>query len=99
LLLDSGIVKLTIEFSYHLTPLTSPICVGMYRVSPPVSAGLPGVSIAVPYTAVGYPLDEDKNAEGNVFGPLIVTVSPMQGLYAADEKIAKQVEKELKSLF
>lgn len=72
----------------------SPIATG-FGIPP----GFPGVSVTIPYTAAGYPVDNNENAEGNVFDDLIVTVSPIEGLYASDDKVAKRVEIALKSLF
>ena len=59
----------------------------------------PGVSVEIPYTAAGHPLDDDKKSEGNVLDDLVVTVSPIQGTYQADDKAEKKVKKDLKDLF
>jgi 5'-nucleotidase len=60
---------------------------------------LPGLSVEVPYTAAGYPVDDSDMSEGNVLDDLVVTVSPIQGTYQADDKTEKKVKKDLKDLF
>ena len=45
----------------------------------------PGMCLAIPYTAAGYPADESPNSEGNAIltGP-VVALSAMQGTFQAD---------------
>lgn len=65
----------------------------------PPDIGLPGVSVEIPYTNGGYPLDDAPESEANALGGTTVTVSPIRGTYAADSKQEKKVRKKLRSLF
>ncbi len=65
----------------------------------PPGIGLPGLSVDRPYTAAGYPEDESRRSEHNVLGDLTVTVSPIQGTYAADKRNEQQVRRSLRELF
>ncbi|NCA69824.1 MAG: acid phosphatase [Sphingobacteriia bacterium] len=59
----------------------SPIAQG-YGI--PADIGLPGVSLVIPPSVAGYPIDPSPLSETNALEPLVVTVSPIQGTYAAD---------------
>lgn len=65
----------------------------------PSDIGLPGLSVDRPYTAAGYPEDASIKSEHNALGGLTVTVSPIQGTYAADRRKEQRVKSALKSLF
>ncbi len=64
----------------------------------PAGLPLPGVSVEVPYTTAGYPEDTSRKSEGNVIDDLVVTISPIQGTYAADRRVEDDVEDALESL-
>lgn len=72
-----------------------PIAVG-FGVQP--GTAFPGVTVSIPYTNTGYPLDNSALSEGNVFEDGIVTISPIEGLYRADTRMNKVVGKSLGSL-
>lgn len=65
----------------------------------PPDIGLPGLGVDRPYTAAGYPEDNARRSEQNALGDLTVTVSPIQGTYAADRRKEQQVQRSLRSLF
>ena len=66
------------------------------RVGIPADLGLPGVSVALPASTAGYPEDDIEDGESRVLAPLTVTVSPIQGTYAADQQVVEQVRTMLK---
>ncbi len=65
----------------------------------PPGLPLPGVSVEIPYTAAGYPEDDSPKSEGNAIGELTVTVSPIEGTYAADLFRSLLVRHKLRDLF
>ncbi|MCB1677994.1 MAG: 5'/3'-nucleotidase SurE [Halioglobus sp.] len=65
----------------------------------PPGIGLPGLSVDRPYTAAGYPEDRSRRSEQNALDDLTVTVSAIQGTYAADRHQERRVRSSLKSLF
>ena len=65
----------------------------------PANIGLPGVSVEIPYTNGGYAEDTSSRSEGNALGGTTVTVSPIQGTYAADFFEEFRVKRRLRRLF
>lgn len=65
----------------------------------PANIGLPGVSVEIPYTLAGHPEDDSPRSEGNALGGTTVTVSPIQGTYAADFVKRLRVRRGIRSLF
>lgn len=65
----------------------------------PPGLPLPGVSVEIPYTVAGYPEDTRVHSEGNALDASTVTVSPIQGTYAADFFRHYLVGKKLRPLF
>nr|WHW29716.1 putative 5'/3'-nucleotidase SurE [uncultured bacterium] len=65
----------------------------------PPQINLPGLSVDIPYT-LSNPEDNSRRSEGNVIDEetLKVTVSPIEGTYAADQK-REQVRNRLHGLF
>lgn len=61
----------------------------------PADIGLPGVSIAMPPESAGYPVDDSPRSESNALGELVMTVSPIQGTYAADRSTGMRVRATL----
>ncbi len=64
----------------------------------PPGTPFPGVSLEIPYTVAGYPEDKSRKSEGNVLDDLVVTISPIQGTYAADRRYEDRVEDALEDL-
>ena len=65
----------------------------------PPNIGLPGVSVEIPYTLAGHPEDDSPRSEGNALGGTTVTVSPIQGTYAADFFKRLRVRRSIRPLF
>jgi 5'-nucleotidase len=65
---------------------------------PSSGLALPGVSVAIPPSDAGYPVDSSKRSETNVLKPLVVTVSPIQGTFAASEQLDGRVRGSLNRL-
>jgi 5'-nucleotidase len=59
----------------------------------------PGLSVEIPYTLAGHPQDNSRKSEANVVGDLTVSVSPIQGTYAADRWKEYAVRHSLRNLF
>ncbi|NOS73415.1 MAG: acid phosphatase [Methyloglobulus sp.] len=57
----------------------------------PANINLPGVSIVIPPSDAGYPVDKSPKSETNALKPRVVTVSPIQGTYAAEKAIEGKV--------
>ncbi|MBQ0719708.1 MAG: 5'/3'-nucleotidase SurE [Gammaproteobacteria bacterium] len=74
----------------------SPVAVG-FGIPPETT--LPGVSVEIPATLAGYPEDDSRHSESNVLGPKTVTVSVIQGTYAADRPTENKVKAKLMRLF
>ncbi|MEQ8689429.1 MAG: hypothetical protein RIC89_01145 [Pseudomonadales bacterium] len=68
------------------------------RVGVPADLNLPGVVVAVPPSAAGYPEDSASNSESGALKPHTVTVSPIQGTYAADRQVADRLRQNLRGL-
>ena len=68
------------------------------RAGVPAELSLPGVSVAVPASSAGYPQDEATSSESRVLKPRTVTVSPIQGTYAADQEMREAVKASLGGL-
>jgi len=64
----------------------------------PEGLPLPGVSIEIPASAAGYPEDDSPRSESNALGEKVVTVSPIQGTYAADPRAERQAFRALRPL-
>jgi 5'-nucleotidase len=65
----------------------------------PADIGLPGVSIVVPASNAGYPEDRSPRSESNAIEAGFVTISPIQGTYAAtDRRISGHVRSTLAPL-
>ena len=65
----------------------------------PAETDLPGVSVEIPATLAGYPEDNSPNSESNALQPKTVTVSVIQGTYAASRASANRVKAKLTRLF
>lgn len=65
----------------------------------PAEIGLPGVSVAIPFTEAGYAADNSSVSEGNALEGVTVTVSVIEGTYAADFFKEIRVRRGLRSLF
>lgn len=65
----------------------------------PADTTLPGVAVEIPATLAGYPEDTSPHSESNVLQSKIVTVSVIQGTYAANRWMANKVRARLRSLF
>lgn len=65
----------------------------------PADTTLPGVSVEIPATLAGYPEDTSPHSESNALQPKIVTVSVIQGTYAASRPTANKVRAKLTQLF
>ena len=67
----------------------------------PASTTLPGVSVASPSSAAGYPVDSNPTSETNVLlgSSGAVTVSPIQGTYQASSEKAATVFQQMGALF
>ncbi len=99
------------DFTFQFTQLGNSSNVGLQFVEDlsksaiaqsagiPEDLGLPGVDVAIPASSAGYPQDSEATGEARVLKPLTVTVSPIQGTYAADQQVAKEVEVLLQALF
>jgi len=74
----------------------SPVALG-YGI--PADTTLPGVSVEIPATLAGYPEDTSPNSESNALQPKTVTVSVIQGTYAASRPTANKVRAKLMPLF
>lgn len=57
----------------------------------PATINLPGVSIVIPPSDAGYPVDRSPKSETNALKPRVVTVSPIQGTYATEKAIEVKV--------
>ena len=68
------------------------------QVGIPADLGLPGVSVALPPASAGYPEDKAADSESRVLSPLTVTVSPIQGTYAADQQMDDEIRTFLEPL-
>jgi 5'-nucleotidase len=65
----------------------------------PPETDLPGVSVEIPATLAGYPEDDSAMSETNALQEKIVTVSVIQGTYAADTPTENKVKAKLAKLF
>ena len=65
----------------------------------PDDTSLPGVSVEIPATVAGYPEDTSPHSESNALQPKIVTVSVIQGTYAASRPAVIKVRVKLMQLF
>ena len=74
----------------------SPVAVGF---GIPDETTLPGVSVEIPATQAGYPDDTSSRSESNALQPKTVTVSVIQGTYAASRPTANKVKAKLTPLF
>lgn len=75
----------------------SPVAVG-YGI--PAGTPLPGVSLGIPYTTAGYPVDPAADSETRVLaGGTAVTVSPIQGTYQATADKSAAVLAQMKGIF
>ena len=74
----------------------SPVAVGF---GIPADTTLPGVSVEIPATLAGYPEDTSPNSESNALQEKTVTVSVIQGTYAAKKSTANKVRNKLSKLF
>ena len=63
----------------------------------PASVALPGLCLARPYTAAGYPLDSNPLSEGNLIqdGQRSIAVSVIEGTYQADAAITQTVHNSI----
>ena len=61
------------------------------REGVPAELALPGLSVGVPPSSAGYPEDSAADSESRVLSERTVTISPIQGTYAADSKVAEAV--------
>lgn len=59
----------------------------------------PGVSLEIPATGAGYPEDPSPGSESNAIRAGVVTVSAIQGTYAADAAAREAVKDGLRTLF
>ena len=64
----------------------------------PADIHLPGVSLAIPASSAGYPVDDDPRSESNALAPLVVTLSPIEGTPAADSADEGRVRGSLREL-
>ena len=64
----------------------------------PADIQLPGVSLAIPASSAGYPVDDDPRSESNALAPLVVTLSPIEGTPAADSADEGRVRGSLREL-
>ena len=83
-----------LEFYEHLGD--SPVARG-YGI--PANERAPGVSLERPATGAGYPDDHAPVSESNAIRARVVTVSPIQGTYAADAAARTAVAEDLRGLF
>ena len=65
----------------------------------PAGLALPGVSLAMPPSLAGYPVDSSKRSETNALKSLVVTVSPIQGTFAANDQLDGKARGSLHRLF
>ena len=65
----------------------------------PPETELPGVSVEIPATLAGYPEDDSAMSETNALQEKVVTVSVIQGTYAADSPTENKVKAKLAKLF
>lgn len=65
----------------------------------PSETTLPGVSVEIPAALAGYPEDDSVQSESNALRAKTVTVSVIQGTYAADKPTEYKVRAKLMSLF
>ncbi len=98
------------DFKFHFTQIGTSSNVGLefvedlgnspfaQRAGISPELRLPAVSVAVPASSAGYPQDNAATSETHVLKPLTVTVSPIQGTYAADQRVVDEVGTFLKSL-
>ena len=71
---------------------SSPTAVGF---GIPADIGLPGVAVEIPPTAAGCPDDSDPRSESHALGENVVTVSPIQGTYAAADAVREALGESL----
>ena len=64
----------------------------------PKELDLPGVSVTSPATDAGYDEDNSPESESNALRGTTVTVSVIQGTYAADQRTENEVRMRLKDL-
>ena len=98
------------DFSFALTRIGSSANFGLEffanlgdspvarSVGIPSDIGRPGVSITIPPEAAGYPVNDSKRSETNLLQALVVTVSPIEGTYAADQIIEGKAKGQLQTL-
>ena len=65
----------------------------------PEETVLPGVSVEIPATLAGYEEDDSRFSESNALQAKTVTVSVIQGTYAASRSTAYRVRARLRGLF
>jgi hypothetical protein len=65
----------------------------------PADTSLPGVSVEIPATQAGCPQDTSPHSESNALQSKTVTVSVIQGTYAASRPTANKVRAKLMQLF
>ena len=89
---ETNATKVAEDFVFLLTTIGSSSNIGIQflqrlndSVLFPVPTGgeFPGVAVAIPPASAGYPNDPDPLSETNALTPNVVTVSPIQGTYAA----------------